>query len=105
MKMPSRYAFDRSKGEVELAERLHREQDASRRGGRRMVSVSARTHVLMMKLKQREAHGAEWTLDAILYQLLLEELAKPPHAAEMGFSDGPRSTSQPVRPAIPGHSV
>lgn len=75
MKMPSRYAFDREEGEAHLARILHREQDASRSGGYKMVRVSARTHVLMMQLKKREGHSGEWSLDAILYQLLLEELA------------------------------
>jgi hypothetical protein len=77
MKMPSRYAFDNREGEVARARQLHREQDASRSGGYKMVRVSARTHALMMQLKKRHSHNGEWPLDAILYQLLLQELAPP----------------------------
>lgn len=77
MKMPSRYAFDNREGEADRARQLHREQDASRSGGYKMVRISARTHALMMQLKKRESHDGEWPLDAILYQLLLQELAAP----------------------------
>ena len=76
MKMPSRWNFDRATdpGERDRAYSLHEEQQRAIQGGYKSVRVTTETHKLLRDLKATHGNRGEWSLDAILRQLLKAEL-------------------------------
>lgn len=103
MKMPSRYVFNEGidPEESDRARQLHEEQKKSRAGGYKMVRVSARTHKLLARLKAKHGHAGEWSLDAILYQLLLQELSVNTNLRPKKAVDSERSSGTCIRGADP----